>query len=235
MPDVLNYSWRDYGVRVGIWRLMDVMQRCGFRGTAALNSDVCASYPQILEAGNALGWEWMGHGLNNSTLINRQDEAEERAMIAEVRDTIAKSTGRAPRGWLGPALTESHRTPDLLAEAGFDYVADWANDEQPYTMRVSSGRLTAIPYSLEINDIPAFLDRGLSGEAFSRMICDQFDVLYEDSAVSGRVMSIGLHPFLIGRPFRAKYLEQALRHIAARSDAWLATGSEIIDAYTSLT
>jgi peptidoglycan/xylan/chitin deacetylase (PgdA/CDA1 family) len=231
VPDVLNYSWRDFGVRVGIWRMMDVMQRYGVRGTVALNADVCDNYPRILEAGNKLGWEWMGHGKNNSMLMANRAEDEERQMIREIHADITKATGKKPRGWLGPALTESHNTLDLLAETGFDYVGDWVNDEQPYAMRVKSGQMTSIPYSIEINDIPAFLDGKQSPESFGRMIKDQFDVLYEDGAQSGRVMSICLHPFLIGHPFRIKYFDDALKHITSRKDVWLATGSEIVDAY----
>jgi len=235
VPDVLNYSWRDYGVRVGIWRLMDVMEKHGVKGTVALNSEVCAKYPRIIEAGNKLAWEWMGHGTNNSTMINKQPEDEERALIKQVVDTIAKATGRKPRGWLGPALTESHRTLDILAENGIDYVGDWVNDEQPYPMRVKSGQMFSLPYSIEINDIPAFLEMRRSGEEFARMICDQFDGLYEDGAKSARVMAICLHPFLIGHPHRSKYFDQALAHIRKRQDVWLATGAQIVDAYKAAT
>jgi allantoinase len=231
VPDVLNYSWRDFGVRVGIWRMMDVMQRYGVRGTVALNADVCDNYPRIIEAGQKLGWEWMGHGKNNSMLMANRAEDEERQMIREIHTQITKATGKKPRGWLGPALTESHNTLDLLAEVGFDYVGDWVNDEQPYPMRVKSGQMTSIPYSIEINDIPAFLDGKQSPQSFGQMIKDQFDVLYEDSAESGRVMSICLHPFLIGHPFRIKYFADALKHITSHKDVWLATGSEIVDAY----
>jgi peptidoglycan/xylan/chitin deacetylase (PgdA/CDA1 family) len=235
VPDVLNYSWRDYGVRVGIWRLMDVMEKHGVKGTVALNSDVCAKYPRIIEAGNKLGWEWMGHGTNNSTMINKQPEDEERALIKQVVDTIAKATGKRPRGWLGPALTESHRTLDILAENGIDYVGDWVNDEQPYPMRVKSGQMYSLPYSIEINDIPAFLDMKHTGEEFARTICDQFDGLYEDGARSARVMAICLHPFLIGHPHRSKYFDQALAHIRKHQDVWITTGAEIVDAYKAAT
>jgi allantoinase len=231
VPDVLNYSWRDYGVRVGVWRLMEVMERYGIKGTVALNSDVCGHYPRIIEAGNQLGWEWMGHGTNNSTLINQQTEQEERALISGVVSTIRKATGKHPRGWLSPALTESHRTLDLLAENGIEYVANWVNDEQPYPMRVKSGSMLSIPYSIEINDIPAFLDLKQSGETFGRMICDQFDVLYEDGAKTGRVMAISIHPFLIGHPHRSKHFARALAHITGHKQIWLATGSEIVDWY----
>jgi len=228
-PDVLNYSWRDYGVRVGIWRMMDVMQRYGVPGTVALNSDVCGKYPRIIEAGNALGWEWMGHGTSNSILINRQNEDEERALIRDVTKTIAEATGLRPRGWLSPALSETVRTLDLLAEAGIEYVGNWVNDEQPYRMRVRSGAMVSMPYSAELNDIPALLGLHQSPETFGRMICDQFDVLYEDGAVTGRVMSICLHPFLIGHPHRSKYFDMALKHITSRREVWLAKGSEILD------
>jgi peptidoglycan/xylan/chitin deacetylase (PgdA/CDA1 family) len=231
VPDVLNYSWRDYGVRVGIWRLMDIMDRYGIKGTVALNSDVCIHYPRIIEGGNQLGWEWMGHGTSNSILLNRQPEEEERALVHGVVDTIHKSTGKRPRGWLSPALSESHRTLDLLAECGIEYVCNWVNDEQPYPMRVKTGSMISIPYSIEINDIPAFLDLKQSPETFGRMICDQFDGLYEDGAKSGRVMAISLHPFLIGHPHRSKYLAQALAHITSRKEVWLATGGEIVDWY----
>jgi peptidoglycan/xylan/chitin deacetylase (PgdA/CDA1 family) len=218
-------------VRVGIWRLMDVMEKHGFKGTVALNSDVCHHYPRIIEAGKALGWEWMGHGVTNSVLINDQSEDDERALIQGVVATITQSTGTRPRGWLSPALSESHRTLDLLAEAGIDYVGNWVNDEQPYAMRVKSGAMYSIPYSCELNDIPAFLDLKQSPETFGQMIRDQFDVLYEDGARTGRVMSICLHPFLIGHPHRSKYLDRALAHIRSRQEVWLATGSQIIDHY----
>lgn len=230
-PDVLNYSWRDYGVRVGVWRMMDIMEKYGIKGTVALNSDVCTHYPRIIKAGNALGWEWMGHGTTNSILINRQTEAEERALVNTVVDTIAKRTGKRPRGWLSPALSETTRTLDFLAAAGIDYVGNWVNDDQPYPMRVKSGRMLSMPYSAEINDIPALLGLHQSPDMFGQMICDQFDVLYEDGAKTGRVMSICLHPFLIGHPHRSKYLDQALKHITSRQEVWLTTGSEIADWY----
>jgi peptidoglycan/xylan/chitin deacetylase (PgdA/CDA1 family) len=231
VPDVLNYSWRDYGVRVGIWRLMEVMEKHGVKGTVALNSDVCRHYPRIIEGGKELGWEWMGHGNNNSTLINRQSEDEERRLIKDVVTTIKESTGKQPRGWLSPALSESHRTLDILAENGIQYVGNWVNDEQPYPMRVKTGSMLSMPYSIELNDIPVFLDQGQSPEAFGKMICDQFDVLYEDGAKSGRVMSICLHPFLIGHPNRSKHFANALAYIKSRQEVWVTTGGEIADWY----
>jgi peptidoglycan/xylan/chitin deacetylase (PgdA/CDA1 family) len=231
VPDVLNYSWRDYGNRVGVWRMMEVMEKYGVQGTAALNADVCERYPQIIKAGNELEWEWMGHGENNSTFLNPNTEEDERALIGRVASTIARATGRKPRGWLSPALTETFNTPDLLAEAGFDYVANWCNDEQPYPMKVKTGALYSIPYSIEVNDITAFLDHHQTPEEFGRMICDQFDGLYETDAASPRVMAIALHPMLIGQPFRSVHFDRALRHIAQRREVWFAKGGDIIDCY----
>ena len=230
-PDVLNYSWRDYGVRVGIWRMMDIMERHGIKGTVALNADVCEHYPRIIEAGNALGWEWMGHGMTNSIQFNSQNEEEERALVRAVVDKITKGTGKKPRGWLSPGLSETVRTLDLLAETGIEYVGNWVNDDQPYPMKVKTGSMHSIPYSAELNDIPAILGHHKTDEDFQRMICDQFDVLYEEGATTGKVMSICLHPFVIGHPHRSKYLAKALAHITSRREVWLATGAEIIDWY----
>jgi allantoinase len=230
-PDVLNYSWRDYGVRVGIWRMMEVMEKYGVKGTVALNSDVCARYARIIEEGKQLNWEWMGHGTNNSTLINAQSEPQERALIKQVVSTITRSVGKAPRGWLSPALSETVRTLDILAENGVEYVGNWVNDDQPYPMRVKKGSMISIPYSTEINDIPAFLDLHQSPETFGQMIRDQFDVLYEDGAKTGRVMSICLHPFLVGYPHRSKHFANALAHITSRQEVWLTTGGAIVDWY----
>lgn len=233
VPDVLNYAWRDYGVRVGIWRMMEIMEKYGVRGTVALNSDVCRYYPSIVEAGKSLDWEWMGHGRNNSSVITGISEDEERKIVEEVVSTITKATGTAPRGWLSPALTETHQTPDVLADNGIQYLANWTNDDQPYEMRVKSGSILAMPYSVEMNDYTAFLEQGLSGKDFGDAICDQFDQLYADGASTGRVMSLCLHPFLIGQPHRAKHFERALRYITSQDAVWLATGTQIADWYRS--
>ena len=231
VPDVLNYAWRDYGVRVGVWRMIDVLERHGIRATVALNSDVCIHYPQIIDATRALGWEHMGHGRTNSEWINQQSESDERTLIREVLETIEQATGTRPKGWLSPSLTESLNTPDLLADEGVEYLADWANDEQPYYFNVRKNTLLSMPYSIEINDISVFLgDHGNAEDLYTRIV-DQFDVLYEDGKVSGRVMSISLHPFLIGHGYRSKHLDRALDYICSRQDVWLATGEEISDWY----
>jgi allantoinase len=232
-PDVLNYGWRDYGARVGIWRVMEIFERLGIPATAALNSDVCLHYPDIIKEGNRLGWEWMAHGPNNTMLFTGMPEDAEKSLIAGVLDTIAQHTGKRARGWLGPALTETDNSLDILAAAGLDYVADWCNDEQPYRITTKSKPIVAMPYTLEIGDIPVFLQHGGSGEDFYRMITDQFDTLYEDGASQYRVMSIALHPYIVGHPFRAKHLERALAYIKKRDAVWLTTGSAIVDWYNS--
>jgi peptidoglycan/xylan/chitin deacetylase (PgdA/CDA1 family) len=230
-PDVLNYAWRDYGARVGIWRLMEILERQGIVATAALNSEACVHYPEIIKEGNRLGWEWMAHGENNSSLFTGMPDDVERKIIAGVIETIVTHTGRRPRGWLGPALTETDNTLDILAAAGIDYVADWCNDEQPYAMKTRTKPIIAIPYTLEIGDIPVFLDRGGTGEDFYRVIVDAFDTLYEDGSQNYRVLAIALHPFLIGHPFRARYLARALAHIKKHDAVWITTGSAIVDWY----
>jgi peptidoglycan/xylan/chitin deacetylase (PgdA/CDA1 family) len=232
-PDVLNYAWRDYGVRVGVWRLMEILERQGFRATAALNSEVCEQYPQIVEEGNRLGWEWMAHGATNSGLFTGMPADAERGIIKGVVDTIAKHTGQRPRGWLGPALTETDNTLDILAETGIQYVADWCNDEQPYRMRTRNGPMVALPYTLELGDIPIFLDHGGTGEDFYKIAVDQFDVLYGEGAKIPRVLCMALHPFLIGHPYRARHLERALAYIKQHEGVWITTGGELLDCYLS--
>ncbi len=230
-PDILNYSWRDYGARVGVWRVMETLNKHDVNGSFALNSEVCEHYPQIIQAGNEMGCEWIAHGTSNSIMLNDQNEEQERDLIQSVINTIKSETGTMPRGWLGPALSETLNTPDILAECGIEYVCDWVNDEQPYPMKVKEGSLISLPYTIEINDVPVFVERKLSAEDFYQMIVDQFDVLYEDSKTTGRVMTISLHPFLIGHPYRCKYLDKALDYISARQEVWMTRGCDILDWY----
>jgi allantoinase len=231
VPDPLNYGWRDYGPRVGVWRVMDVLDRVGMRASVLLNSDVCQYYPEIVEEGNQRKWVWLAHGKNNSTLQSNMSPEEERSYLADVVGTIKQSTGQQPRGWLGPALSETFETPNILAELGVNYTCDWCNDDQPYPMQVRQGRMISLPYSIEVNDIPVALDRGLPAEQLTQMIKDQFDQLYADAERGGRIMAVALHPFIIGQPFRAKYLEQALSYVAGHDKVWIATSDEIADWY----
>lgn len=231
VPDVYNIAWRDYGLRVGIWRQMALFDKYGIRATVALNAEVCDHYPVVVEEGLKRGWEFMGHGLTNSQSLYGLPEDEERAVIAQTLERIAQATGRRPRGWLGPGLAETLRTPDLLAAAGVEYVGDWCADDQPFPLKVAAGSLVAMPYTVELNDIPIFLGQAQTGPQYCERIRDQFDVLYAEGATNGRVMAIALHPMITGQPHRAKYLDQALGYIASHAGVWWATGSEILDAY----
>ncbi|MFI6902513.1 polysaccharide deacetylase family protein [Nonomuraea sp. NPDC050394] len=228
VPDALNYGWRDYGVRVGIWRTVESLDRHGVRASALLNSDVAAHYPQIVEAGLRRDWAWLAHGRTNSILHTGMDLEEERAFLTDVVDTIAGATGRRPRGWMGPGLTETFNTPALLAELGLSYVLDWTNDDQPYRLNVPG--MISVPYTLELNDLALF-SKGTTGPEFLRIVKDQYEQLRADSRDSGRVMALALHPFVTGQAFRAKYVDQALEYLAAQPDIWLTTSDEIAEHY----
>ena len=231
MPDVINYSWRDYGSRVGVWRLMETLDRFRVTATVALNSWVCRHHPRIVEEMLKRDWELMGHGNTNSRRSVGLLEDAEREMIESTLREIREFTGQMPRGWLSPGLGETYQTPDLLAEAGVQYVCDWVADDQPFPIRVRRGSLLAMPYTLELNDIPIFLGQNRTGEQYFETIRDQFDVLYREGATNGRVMAISLHPFVIGVPHRIRYLEKSLEYIRGHSDVWFTTGGAIADWY----
>ena len=228
-PDPLNFGWRDYSLRVGIWRMIDALDIHGMRATVLLNSDCCRLYPQVIEAGLARDWAWVAHGRNNSILQADMNEAEERAYLEEVVETIRAATGKPVNGWMGPALTETFETPRLLRELGLRYVLDWCADDQPFPLAVPG--MISVPYSVEINDGILFLGKSLSGPEFVRIVKDQFDRLYLEGATSARVMALCLHPFIINQPFRQRYLEEVLAYIASHDDVWLTTADEIADHY----
>jgi peptidoglycan/xylan/chitin deacetylase (PgdA/CDA1 family) len=230
-PDILNTTWRDYGMRVGIWRLFEMLERRGVRATALLNRDVCREYPAVIEEGNRLRWEWLASSHHGSSYLNGLTESDEAIAVNEVLDGIEKGTGRRPRGWLTPCFSESFNTPDVLAASGVQYLCDYTCDDQPFPLKVQSGSLLSMPYSLEINDIAAFLAIGVSSADFGTMIKDQFDVLYREGEKNGRVLSICLHTFLIGQPFRAKYLDDALGYIMQHEGVWATTAGEVNDWY----
>jgi peptidoglycan/xylan/chitin deacetylase (PgdA/CDA1 family) len=227
-PDALNYGWRDYGARVGIWRTIDALDGHGIRPSVLLNSAVIDAYPQIVSAGLARGWTWLAHGVTNSILHTDLGLEEERVLLATITEDITAATGQRPLGWMGPGLTETHHTPQLLAELGFRYVLDWTNDDQPYPLTVPG--MLSVPYSVELNDLLLFA-KGLTGPDFVQIVIDQYEQLRADSATGGRVMTLALHPFVIGQPFRHKYLEQALSYLAAQPDAWLTTADDIAAHY----
>ncbi len=223
-PDALNYGWRDYGARVGIWRTIDALDRHGIRPSVLLNTAVIEHHPQIVAAGVERNWAWLAHGQTNSILHTGLAVDEERRILTSIADDIADATGRRPLGWMGPGLTETAHTPELLAELGFHYVLDWTNDDQPYPLTVPG--MLSVPYTVELNDLLIF-GKGFTGGEFVQMVIDQYEQLHADSATSGRVMALALHPFVIGQPFRHKYFDQVLQFLAALPDVWLTTSDEI--------
>lgn len=231
VPDPLNYGWRDYGPRIGVWRVMEILDKYRIRASILLNSDVCKHYPDIIEEGNKRGWVWLAHGKNNSILQANMTEEEERIYLTDMVNTIQEYTGKQPKGWLGPALSETLKTPDLLEELGFTYICDWCNDDQPYPLNTKQRKMISVPYSIEVNDVPLFVGKSLSGRDFYQLLIDQFDVLYEEGTKTGRVMCVSLHPFVIGLPFRSKYLDKALAYITNHRDVWVTTSDEIADWY----
>lgn len=230
-PDALNYGWRDYGARVGIWRTIESLDRHGVRPSVLLNSAVIEHHPQIIAAGRERDWTWLAHGRTNSILHNGIGVDEERHLLTEITDAIVAATGRPPRGWMGPGLTETHHTPQLLAELGYRYVLDWTNDDQPYRLTVPG--MLSVPYSVELNDLLLF-GKGFTGPEFVQMVVDQYDQLSADAENgSGRVLALALHPFVIGQAFRHKYFDQVLAYLASRPDVWLTTSDDIAAHYGS--
>jgi peptidoglycan/xylan/chitin deacetylase (PgdA/CDA1 family) len=229
VPDVPNWAWHEYGMRVGFWRLKACLERhAGPAVTVALNAHVCRSYPAIVKAGMDAGWEIMGHGVVQRPLTREPDEA------AAIRQTIAlirEATGRAPRGWLGPGLAETPATPDLLAEAGIEYCCDWLLDDQPTEIRVRKGRLVSVPYTLELNDVPLFVLQHQPPQELVRRLRDTLEVLYAEGAEAPRVMPIALHPYLMGVAHRLGALDQALAHLRAHPGVVFWRGGEILDWY----
>ena len=231
-PDVLNHSWREYGNRVGVWRLARLLDDLELSATVLVNSDLYAHCPEVVTAFRRRGDEIAAHGRTNSERQSGLDEAAERALIAEATEAIARHEGRRPVGWLGPWIAETPVTPDLLREAGYEYVLDWCADDQPIWLATRGGGLLAVPYPQELNDSSAIIGRRVGADAFADMIVDQFDEMLEQSAEAPLAMGIALHSYIVGQPFRLRHLRRALRHIAAkRAPVWLATTGAIARHY----
>jgi allantoinase len=235
-PDVLNYAWRDYGNRVGAWRMLELFDRLDVPCTALANSLIYEEAPGLAEAFQARGDEIAGHGRTNAERQGTLPEEEERRLIAEATQVLAERSGSAPRGWLGPWISQSAVTPDLLQEAGYDYLLDWCHDDQPTWMETRAGRILSVPYPQELNDIPQIVGRKREGAEFADMIIDAFDVMIEESARRPLVMGIALHGYLMGHPHRLKHLARALSHIqrAGGARVWWTTAGAISDHYRAL-
>jgi len=227
-PDVLNYAWRDYGNRVGAWRLRDLLDELALPCSALINASLYDYCPELVAAFRARGDEIVGHGHTNSYRQSELTEAEELVLIRQVTDAIGRHEGKPPAGWLGPWIAQSHATPDLLQESGYTYLLDWCHDDQPTWLRTRAGKLLSVPYPQELNDIPAIAVRRAGADAFADMIVDNFDEMLAQSSAQPLVMGIALHAYIVGQPFRLRQLRRALRHIARHRDtAWLTTAGAI--------
>ena len=231
-PDVLNFAWREYGNRVGVWRCMELFDELSLPTGALINTALYEHCPEVIEALAARGDEIIAHGHSNAERQGTLAEAEERALIEHCRDRIARAQGHAPSGWLSPWIAESATTPDLLKEAGFRYTLNWCHDDQPMQMDTRAGPLWAVPYPQELNDIPMIVGRQLDAKDFAQMIVDQFDEMLAQAQRQSLVMGIALHPYLVGQPYRLRHLRRALQHIVAHrgGDVWLTTPGAMVDA-----
>ncbi|MDY7574387.1 polysaccharide deacetylase family protein [Actimicrobium sp. CCI2.3] len=231
-PDVLNYSYRDYGNRVGFWRMLEAMKRCNMRGSVSLNVAVCEHHPEVIRACVDNGWEFYSHGTYNTRYLTGMSIEQERAVIQDSIDTIKKHTGQKLDGWLAPALTYTENTLDLVAEMGLTYVCDLFHDDQPSPVKVKQGTLISLPYSLEMNDTIAYNVNLVQPRRYAEILKRQFDRLYEEGEQSGTVMCIPLHPYLVGQPHRMAAFEEALSYITSHDKVWLATGREIAQHFS---
>jgi len=226
MPDIPNWCWHEYGNRVGFWRLLEAIDASRITAALAINGCAIKAYAPIAAAAKQRGWEFMGHGF---TQRNMQKVADERADIAETAKVIAAFTGRRPRGWLGPGLTESWQTPDLLVEAGYEYVSDWVLDDEPTRLKTRTKPIVSIPYTQECNDVAMMLIQHHPAREYHDRAMDQFEQIHADSHSSARVMALVVHPYIMGAPHRLKYFRMVLEKIRARPDVLFWTGEQIHD------
>jgi peptidoglycan/xylan/chitin deacetylase (PgdA/CDA1 family) len=230
-PDVLNYSWREYGNRVGAWRCLSLFDDLHLPTGALINTALYDHCPELVAAFVARGDELVGHGHSNAERQGGLDESGERELLALCRSRMLEHSGTAPSGWLSPWISESPLTPDLLAETGYRYTLNWCHDDQPVRMRTRDGRgLWSVPYPQELNDIPMIVARQMDAKDFAQMIIDQFDEMLEQSRAQPLVMGIALHPYLVGQPYRLRHLRRALTHIAEqreRGGLWCTTPGAI--------
>ena len=233
-PDVLNHAWRDYGLRVGAWRLLELFDALDLPVSVLANSAIYDHAPELMAAHRARGDEVVGHGRTNAERQSTLDREGEAALIAEATEAISRAEGVPPRGWLSPWIAESVHTPDLLRERGYGYTLNWCMDDQPIWMRTDHGPLLSIPYPQEVNDIPAIAARKDGADYFAAMIVDAFDEMLEQSRGQPLVMGIALHPYLVGQPHRLRHLRRALAHVASRREQiWLTRSGDIHDACAS--
>jgi allantoinase len=225
LPDVPNWSWHEYGMRVGIWRFYEAFDRIGAKGTLSINAKVVESYPRVAAAAKERGWEFMGHSLVQGPIHKLEDQ---RAVIHQSLDLLQRFTGKRPVGWLGPGLTQTYETPELLAEAGVEYIGDWVYDDEPSEIRTAKGPLITLPYTVELNDIAMMIVQHHRADELLRRATDQFDRLYREAAERAKILSIAIHPYITGVPHRIKYLEAFLDYAKGHQGVAFWTGEEIL-------
>jgi peptidoglycan/xylan/chitin deacetylase (PgdA/CDA1 family) len=227
--DIPEVSHHEYGNRVGVFRIMKLLDRHGIRATVAMDAALAQLAPPLVRHCRERNWEFIGHGIAASRMISeRMSVDEERRTIRTALDVLEEATGDRPVGWLGADYGESTRTVRLLAEEGVRYVCDWPNDEQPYRMKVPTGSMVSLPVTLELDDNFTHRRRFIPTDRWAEMAIEAFDRLYRDGEQSGRLLVLNLHPWTIGQPFRIKHLERVLEHVNRRSGVWRATGGEIV-------
>jgi len=227
-PDVPNWAWHEYGNRIGFWRLLEVFDEFAIPAVLAINGAALAAYPPIVHAAVEREWEFVGHGFTQRSMQKVKDE---RGDIRKTRDVIRSATGAAPRGWLGPGLTETWETPDLLAEEGYDYVADWVLDDQPVWLKTRGKSILSVPYTQECNDVAMMLIQHHKASEYADRALDQFEQIHADSARSARVMALVVHPYIMGAPHRLKYFRRVIEVMRNKSDVKFWTGAQIADWY----
>ncbi len=228
LPDVPNWSWHEYGMRVGFWRFHRLYQQLGIRPTVSINARVCLDYPRVASACRDAGWEFMGHAFEQGPIHKEEDQ---KAMIVRAMDTIQRFTGKRPVGWLGPGLTQTYETPDLLTEAGVKYIGDWVYDDEPTEIETAHGPLVTLPYSVETNDIPMMIVQHHEAEYWTRKCLDTFERYYLEGAERAKIMALAIHPYISGQPFRIKYLERIYDELRQYPDVLFWNGEEILDWY----
>lgn len=228
IPDIPNWSWHEYGMRVGFWRFLDVLSKRGIRASFAVNGAAIRDYFRACEAAKQAQWDFIGHGFVQGPM---HKVADQRAAIADTVAAIKELTGAPPRGWESPGLTETDETLDLLVEAGIDYVCDWVLDDLPVNLETRSGNITSIPYTVEINDVVMSAVQGQPSDEILRRGRDQFDRLYLEGQDVPRVMAISIHPYLTGAPHRIGYLEKLYDYILGHDGVVMWTGAEVADWY----
>ena len=240
-PDVLNYSWREYGNRVGAWRCLELFDRLGLPAAALINTALYDHCPDLIAACVARSDELVGHGHSNAERQGGLDEASERRLLLDCKQHIKTHSGQDPDGWLSPWISESLLTPDLLAETGYGYTLNWCHDDQPIPLRTRSGKpLWAVPYPQELNDIPMVIARQMDAKDFAQMIIDQLAEMLDQTLnpdAPPLVMGIALHPYIVGQPYRLRHLRRALEQVAAARDAkriWMTTPGAIVQHVAQL-